>query len=138
MKRLLTLILVCNTTYSFSQELDSFKKISEELKNGKSIRLVINFDNCLPHAPISDLVAYTEAKAVMIQSDHLQFANSHLTTNNPLFPTVLENVTYSISEDNKVKLATKVIALPDYNVIESRVTECKLDKNSVRVYAKDK
>ncbi|MFN8769331.1 MAG: VirK family protein [Neisseriaceae bacterium] len=84
-KILIGLLFISVTLNSFSKELDSFKDISDSIKDGKNIKLVINLDSCTPTPPVSNLVVYTEARAIMLQPKYLQFANTPLTTNNPNF-----------------------------------------------------
>jgi hypothetical protein len=105
------------STLAHGKELNSFSEISNALIHGNSIRMVVQPDNS-PNSGQSALSFFTEASAVMLRSTYLQFANTHLTTNHPGFEKtpLLENVTYRISDEGEVRIMTRIITLPDYQI----------------------
>ena len=117
------------------KELSTFKEVCSHLKNGEDIRLVIDFDDCPIQSARAILCVYTEAHAVMLRPNYLQFSNSPLTTNHPLYPKtpVLENATYKISDSGEVSITMRLITLPDYQVINEWVVLRRLGA-SARVY----
>lgn len=134
MKKLLAYILACGMTFTYANELKSFDDIHHSLLQGKPIRLLIHFNDCSPKpAPaIANLDVYTSPTAVIIGKDHLQFANSPLTTSNPENKPILENCTYRIT-DNEVNITIRTITLPNYLVASEKIVVCPIG-TAVRVF----
>ena len=135
MKKLFCLLLASGMTCVYAEKLKSFNEIYNSLQNGKNIRLLINLDSCLPKPEFPNIVIYTTPAAIIIQKDHLQFANSHLTTNNPEFQKklIIENVTYRITNNDEVNITTRIISLPDYALAKESTLTCSL-KTAVKVF----
>ena len=95
-------------------ELTTFEEITASLKRGEDVRVVIDFDDCSMQPSKSSLSVYTQAQAVMLRPNYLQFANTPLTTNHPAFPKtpVLENTTYKISDNGEVSITIRLITCP--------------------------
>lgn len=127
MKKIVAILLLCNMGLASAAELNSFNEISNSVQQGKNIKLVIHFDLCSPKPAMTDMVVYTTPTAIMIFKDHLQFANSPLTTNDPTLPgkPILQNYTYKI-DNNEVNIDMKTIRLPDYVVASEKTIVCPL------------
>jgi len=137
MKKLLGILCVFCITPVFAHQLKSFTEIYKSIKSGHNIRMVIDFDECVPRPKIANVIVYTAPTAVMMRKEYLQFANSPLTTNNPQFPKkpVLENCTYKITDNNEVNVMIRLIALPDYSVVSESNLTCSLG-GAVKVFNK--
>ena len=136
MKKILSILtLGMLTSCAYADELKSFHEIYNSLQAGKNIKLLINFDHCTPTPPVSNIQVYTTPTAVMMRKNYLQFSNTPLTTNNPMFPKtpILENCTYKITDNNQITITTRVIKLPDYAVMNETTSVCSLG-TSVKVY----
>jgi len=116
-KKLWTLIILGISALAHGKELNTFSEISNALMDGKGIRMVVQPDNS-SNPEKNVLSFFTEARAVMLRSTYLQFANTHLTTNHPGFERIplLENVTYRISNEGEVRIMIRIITLPDYQI----------------------
>lgn len=128
-KKVLFILCGFAMTPAHAGVLRSFNEIYKSIQSGNNIRMVINFDNCKPKPPISNLSIFTEAHSVLLRNSYLQFANSPLTTNNPGYPgkPVLENCTYRISDNNELSIVTRIITLPTYSVVAEITSICPLD-----------
>lgn len=134
MNKLLSgLVLATLISSANAGELKTFPEVYNSLQAGKNIKLVLNFAQCNP--PISDIQVFTKPTAVMMRKTYLQFANTPLTTNNPMFPNkpVLENCTYKLTDEDKITITTRIIKLPDYSVLDEHVSTCGLG-SGVRIY----
>lgn len=136
MKKIFVALLALCTSYSYGRELHSFESITETLKVGNPVRLLVSFDGCSPKSAVSNLEAFAKVDAVMITPNYIQFANTHLTTSNPHTDgnPILENVTYKLSTDNSVKITIVPISLPDYKPQGTRTLVCNLANGSFRVF----
>ncbi len=136
MKKVWILIIFGISTLAYGKELDSFSKVSKSIMGGNNIRVVIQSNSC--DSGKSALSFFTEANSVILRPTYLQFANTHLTTNHPGFEKipVLENVTYRISNDGEVRIMTRLITLPDYQVKDEHVMICVLG-HSAKIYIDD-
>jgi hypothetical protein len=135
MKKRLALLLIVASVPSYAKELPSFSDIYDNISSGKNIKLVINFDACEPKLPVGSIFVDTKPTAVMLRQNYLQFSNSPLTTNNPAYPEkpILENVTYKLTNDDKLHVVVKFITLPDYTIVSQSSSVCALN-TAVKVY----
>ncbi|MFT4059459.1 MAG: VirK family protein [Legionella sp.] len=135
MNKMLAMLLILVSVPSFAKELQSFSDIYNSVSSGKNIKLVINFDACDPKPPVGNILVYTKPTAVMLRQNYLQFSNSPITTNNPAYPEkpILENVTYRLTNDDKLHVVVKLITLPDYIVASQSSSVCLLN-TAIKVY----
>lgn len=135
MNKMLAILVILVSSQSSAKELQSFSEMYDSVSSGKNIKLVINFDACEPKSSGSNILVYTTPKAMMIRPSYLQFANSPITTNNPAYPEkpIIENVTYKLTNADKLHVVIKLITLPDYKVINHSSSVCPLH-TAVKVY----
>jgi hypothetical protein len=141
MKKLCILAILGMSILAHGKELTTYSDVVRALTNGNPIRMVV-----VQFGESSAPTFYTEAKAVMIAPTYLQFANTHLTTNHPGFEKtpVLENVTYRISNkaeeitgvgegitgEEEVLIVTRVISLPEYQMLKEHTLVCNLGSSA--------
>ncbi len=113
------------------KELTAYSEIASALTNGNPIRMVVQFGESFP-------TFFTEANAVMLRSAYLQFANTHLTTNHPGFEkmAVLENVTYRITDEGEVRITTRILGLPEYQILKEHTLDCRLGE-AAKIFTPD-
>ena len=128
MKKFCILAILGMSILAHGKELTAFSEIASVLTKGNPIRMVVQFGESFP-------TFYTEANAVMLRPTYLQFANTHLTTNHPGFEKmpVLENVTYRINDEGVVRIVTRVIGLPEYQILKEHTLVCSLG-DSAKIY----
>jgi VirK protein len=131
MNKLCILAIMGISILAHEKELTAYSEIASALKEGHPIRMVVQFGDELP-------TFYTEANAVMLRPAYLQFANTHLTTNHPGFENspVLENVTYRITDEGEVRILTRVLSLPEYQILKEHTLVCSLG-DSAKIYSVD-
>ena len=132
---MMAVLLALTSAQSIAKELHSFRDVYDSLSKGKNIKLVINFDECDPKPPVTNILVYTKPTAVMLRQNYLQFSNSPITTNNPMYPgkAILENSTYKLTNDDKLNVVVKTITLPDYIVMNQLTSICPLN-TAVKIY----
>lgn len=137
MKKLLILIIIGMSTLAYGKELSSFSEITNALIHGHNIRMMVQPDVSADPGKAS-ISFFTEVGSVILRPTYLQFANTHLTTNHPGFEKIplLENVTYRICNDGEVRITTRIISLPDYQINGEHSMICILG-HSAKIYTND-
>ncbi|MCR9191833.1 MAG: VirK family protein [Gammaproteobacteria bacterium] len=133
----LTAILACTFLVpAYAQELKSFPEIYQSLRHGHPIKVVVDSDACDPMPGIEHIVAVTTVKKALLRPEYLRFTDSFISANNAKYAdkTVLENVSYKLSNDNQLQVTIKYLNLPDYAVLDSYNTVCPLE-TAVKVYS---
>ena len=135
MNKILAMLLILVSVQPFAKELQSFSDVYNSVSSGENIKLIINFDACDPKPPVGNIFVSTKPTAVMLRQSYLQFSNSPITTNNPAYPErpILENVTYKLTNADKLQVVIKLITLPDYIVVNQSSLVCPLN-TAVKVY----
>jgi len=132
----LTAVLACTLLVpAYAQELKSFHDVYQNLHHGHPIKVVVDFDACDPTPGIENTVAVTSVKKALLRPEYLRFTDSFISANNAKYAdkTVLENVSYKLSNDNKLQVTVKYLNLPDYAVLDAYSTVCPLE-TAVKVY----
>lgn len=133
MKRWLFMVLLFVLDPVYAEELKSFQEIYDSVKQGKNIKFVINFENCIMKSPISNLTIFISPRAIMLRQNYLKFSHSPMTLNNPNFPDqpIIENVSYKLTSES-LNMTIKFLSLPNYTVVGETNAVCPLNK-SVKV-----
>jgi hypothetical protein len=92
---LLLLPLSCSADYS-----SSYKSVVNAIHYAKPFRVYIDFAKCQPKRANTNAVFTPNTMSVV--SKTVNFSDSHLTLNNPLFPgrAVLEQISYQLNTDD--------------------------------------
>ncbi len=117
MKQLvLSLLLLCCSPL-YAGQLTSFDEVRESILNGNNIKLVIDFNACIPQ--ISDLIIYTVPHDIALHKDYLEFADMPYITDAPSSTGTsvdFENVTYKLTETGELSFQFKSIMLSGQDV----------------------
>lgn len=116
-------------------QLRNFYGVYNAVNSGSKLRVVTNFNECYPK--IADVLSSYSPTEIMATSNAILFAQTHITTNNPLFlnKVISEQVSYNFQrQTNSVTINTQFVSLPDYQILKSYMVSCPFNK-AVKIYS---
>lgn len=142
MKKFLLLPLLLTATSVFANVLHNYDDIHAAVLDGKSIRIVTDFDKCTPHyraskqRPGFGMGIFTPNEIIVGGDGSIAASFLHFTLNDPRAPSkpVYQFVRYTMTSDNNVNLSTKTLDAVTYAPITNSISfDCKIDSGA-KVY----
>ena len=138
MKKFLLLPLLLTATSVFANVLHSYDEIHTAVLDGKSIRIAIDFDKCIPHntvkqRPSFGIGIFTPNEIVIESDGSIGASVLHFTLNEPHAPSkpIYQFARYIITSDNNVNLSAKALDAVTYTPISDGFSfDCKIDSGA--------
>lgn len=137
MKKLILSLFLLMATNAFARELHHFSEVKKALTKGKSIRIAVNFVQCLSSKkPSAFHIGLFSPNEIQIMQGRIAASLTHFTLDNPKFPNtpVYEFVKYLFTQDDNLALSSQVLDARNYSVLSDKFSmNCKIGEG-VTVY----
>lgn len=126
------------TTTAMAQQLDHYDEIKAAIMNGKSIRILLNYDKCLNSSSWrltgNSYAAYTPNAIAVDNNGIIHASIMNFTMHHGLFPgkPVYEYANYAIDKDNSLRVTWKVLNAANYSQLGNDfTTSCKIGESAI-------
>ena len=142
MKKLLVLPFLFVATHGFADELQHFDEIKSAVISGKSIRIAIDFSQCITSSKSAtqdkyNIGVFSPNEIIVNSKGQIASSFMHFTLNNAGFPSkpVFEFVRYTVTSDNNVNVAVQVLDATNYTPLANKISfDCTIN-SAAKIYS---
>jgi hypothetical protein len=137
MKSFLYGVALLTSSLCFANQLHNFDQVTSVVRNGKLIRIFIDYTKCSKNNNIvipNNAAVYTPNALAWTAEGKIGAYLLYFTTKDPRYPAkpVYQYIRYLLSNDNTVKLTFSVFNAADYAVLEEESSIiCKIDNGAI-------
>lgn len=142
MKKIFLLPFLFIANNGFADELQRFDEIKSAVIAGKSIRITIDYSQCITSSKSTtknkyNIGIFSPNEIIVNSKGQIASSLTHFTLNNPEFPSkpVFEFVRYTVTSDDSVNVTAQILDATSYTPLANKTSfDCKIN-SAAKIYS---